>query len=157
MKKIFVIFVLMFSSNAFALYTEDIVGGCDKEKKFIPVFQINTYTCQSGYFLPADTLGCQPCPTGHTCNGGTFGYNPTESQGIIFTRPTNANVAKSCSTNFGTRFVPIFQPNNVNLTWNDGSGNTSTTTCTYDGLINIPTEPTRPGYVFKGWKVQTNE
>ena len=158
MKKLFFIFTVLFSANAFALlYTEDIVEGCNNPTIFYPVFQINSYTCNSGYFLPADTLGCQPCPSGHTCNGGTFNYNPTQSQGITFTRPINANVTHGCSVNFGTYLVPIFQPNTVTLNYDDGNGNTTSTSCTYDGLVNLPpTPPTREGYDFKGWKVVTN-
>ena len=157
MKKLFLIFVFIFSTNAFALITEDIVNGCDVQTRFMPVFQINSYECQSGYFLPADTLGCQPCPTGHTCSGGTFDYNPIQSQGIVYTRPITQNTTKSCSTNFGTTFVPIFEPVTVTLNYDDGLGNTTTTTCTYDGLVNIPeTPPTREGYDFTGWKVAPN-
>lgn len=201
MKKLFFIFTVLFSANTFAYITQDIVDGCDSAKQFYPVFQINSYTCDSGYylpansdrcenclrgyncaggtyifnqttdqgiftlsytcnsgyFLPADTLGCQPCPSGHICNGGTFEYNPTKSQGITFTRPINANVTHGCSVNFGTHLVPIFQPNTVTLNYDDGVGNTASTSCTYDGLVNLPpTPPTREGYDFKGWKVVTN-
>ena len=155
MKKIFLIFIVLFSSNAFALYTETIVGGCNVAKKFYPFFQINTYTCANGYFLPANTVSCQPCPSGHTCPGGTFQYNETKAQGITFATPTNTNVPKGCSVNFGTKMIPIFTPKTVSLTWNNGNSGMSTqTTCTYDRLINLPPEPTRPGYVFNGWVVE---
>jgi hypothetical protein len=158
MKKLYIVFIMFFTINAFALVTENIVNGCNSPTHFHPVFQINSYTCDNGYFLPADTLGCQPCPTGHTCNGGTFNYHPTKSQGIIFTRPTNANIAKSCSTNFGTVFVPIFEPKSVAVNFNDGVGNTETKTCTYDGLVNLPAAPPeRKGYIFNGWKLAPNQ
>ena len=157
MKRLFIIFVILCYSNAFAYISENIVSGCSatRAKNFYPVFQILSYTCEPGYFLPADTLVCQPCPIGHTCNGGTFNYNPTRSQGIKFTYPTNTNVAKSCSMNFGTKLIPVFEINTVNLTWNDGNGNTTSTTCTYGETISLPeTEPTRTGYVFNGWVVR---
>ena len=156
MKKLFIIFIALFISNAYAYITENIVNGCNLSTSFTPVFQINTYTCDSGYFLPADTLGCQPCPTGHTCSGGTFEYNPTIAQGITFTKPVKSNVANGCSVNFGRFLRPVFQPNTVALTYDDGVGNTSSGTCTYDGLISLPEPPTRPGYTFTGWKSQTN-
>ena len=50
-----------------------------------------------------------------------------------------------------------WEPNVINLNWYDGDekltvANTSQT-CTYDGMITVPTQPTKPGYTFNGWKV----
>ena len=155
MKNTFIIFVIFVSTNAFALYTGNIVNGCDNPKTFNPIFQINTYTCNNGYFLPADTLECQPCPIDHVCSGGTFNYNPTQSQGIIYSKPITQNTTNSCSVNFGIHFAPIFVPNTVQLSYDNGNGTISSGTCTYDDLITLPeTPPTRPGYTFSGWKLQ---
>lgn len=157
MKKIFIIFVIFVVSNAFAAYTEDIVGGCGESSIFYPIFQINTYTCANGYFLPADTLGCQPCPTGHVCNGGTFSYNATKAQGISLNNIIENNVAKGCSENlFNRPFIELFEPNTINITWNDKNGNITSTTCDYSGQLVLPSPPTRAGYVFSGWKLKQN-
>lgn len=158
MKKLLIILFVIISTPSMAAYTNDIVGGCAAgTPAFRPVFQPNEYTCNAGYFLPADTLGCEPCPTGHTCNGGTFTYSETKAQGINFTRPTTQDVVKSCSVNFGTVLSPIFQKNQVNLNFDDGNGNITQTTCDYGDTITIPeTIPTRPGYNFTGWKVREN-
>lgn len=45
-------------------------------------------------------------------------------------------------------------PNTINLTW-DSQGGTeiAPTTCTYDGSITLPEEPTKTGYTFGGWTV----
>ena len=154
MKRLYIIFVVLFTTNTFALYNETIVGGCDNAKIFLPVFEVNTYTCASGYFLPADTLGCEPCPSGHTCSGGTFAYNPTKSQGITFTRPTSSDIVNGCSINFGQVFIPVFQPDTVTLNYDNGNGTTQTGTCTYDGIITLPDNPSKPGYTFIGWTLQ---
>ena len=54
--------------------------------------------------------------------------------------------------------IPIFRPKTMTLNFDDGNGNTTTTTCTYGGLVNIPdTVPTRPGYTFTGWVVRQTE
>lgn len=147
--------MLFTTANTFALYSENIIKGCDTEKIFLPIFQVNTYTCDIGYFLPANALECQPCPNGHTCNGGTFNYNPTISQGIKPSQPITQNIAHACSANFGPHFAPIFIPNTVLLNYDNGDGTVTSTTCAYDDLITLPeTPPTRPGYTFSGWKLQ---
>ena len=48
-------------------------------------------------------------------------------------------------------------PNTIDLTWNKLAGDTTphaTNTCTYDGDITLPTEPTRTGFSFAGWKLE---
>lgn len=115
----------------------DFIGGCTTEiagPVMIAEFSPTTYNCGAGYYLPSDGIECEQCPTGHNCNGGRYTYNPSTDQGISI--------------------------NQINLNFNDGNGNTITTTCTYGNTINIPeTVPTRPGYTFAGWKVhqETNE
>lgn len=48
--------------------------------------------------------------------------------------------------------------NNIGLNWNDNgstSGTIAPTSCTYDEGITLPAEPTKTGYTFGGWEVQT--
>ena len=46
-------------------------------------FEINTYTCDAGYYLPADALDCVLCPANSYCGGGTYTFNETVTQGIV--------------------------------------------------------------------------
>ena len=47
-------------------------------------------------------------------------------------------------------------PNTISLDWDPDNGSSHTNnTCTYDGAITLPTEPTKPGYQFAGWAVVT--
>ena len=59
----------------------------------------------------------------------------------------------------GTANLEInWEPNVIPLRWY--SGNTllepenNDDTCTYDGVLNRPTNPTREGYNFAGWRVR---
>ena len=48
--------------------------------------------------------------------------------------------------------------NDITLTWDKNGADTADiadTTCTYDGNITLPTEPTKTGYTFGGWEVVT--
>lgn len=47
------------------------------------VYSINQYTCDAGYYLPADADGCKKCPENHYCGGGTYTFNETTNQGIM--------------------------------------------------------------------------
>ena len=49
--------------------------------------------------------------------------------------------------------------NTINISWDQGYGdgdNIISNTCSYDGEITMPEEPTRPGYTFTGWKILVN-
>ena len=63
---------------------------------------------------------------------------------------------QSQQPNFPSDFYAVYDPVTVTLNFDDDNGNTTQTTCTYDGLINLPTPPTREGYDFVGWKIETN-
>ena len=52
-----------------------------------------------------------------------------------------------------------FDANTIDLRWYDNNtllnvSSTSSNTCTYDTTISLPTNPTKKGYTFKGWKVR---
>lgn len=127
---------------------------CDGNMDYVAQYEPNTYTCNPGYFLPANVDGCQPCPSGYTCNGGTFTFNSNYSSGIsvggLYPGTSANNV---CADNFPTDFYAVYEPNTMNLVWVSDNGETSNTTCTYGGGINLPEPPIRTGYTFTGWKV----
>ena len=83
---------------------------CDDATDYWAEYEINTYTCESGYFLPANTMGCQPCPTGFTCNGGTFEFNPDIYQGAELNAITTTT-ANACAVNFPTDLFAIYEKN----------------------------------------------
>ena len=44
--------------------------------------------------------------------------------------------------------------NTININWYNGDTRVAQNTCTYDGQITLPTEPTKPGYTFAGWRLR---
>ena len=98
MNKIFIwMFLIIVSSmHAFAddanliMNDTSIVGGCNilnlgaasGTVNLVPRFELATYVCDPGYYLPADAEGCIVCPMNSYCVGGAFQYNETTDQGI---------------------------------------------------------------------------
>lgn len=76
---------------------------------YYALYTINHYACDAGYFLPANTLGCVACPSGFTCDGGTFPFNPDIYQGLdiqeIKTQTNNV-----CAANFPSDLWAIYIP-----------------------------------------------
>ena len=80
--------------------------------------------------------------------------------------PSYADIAKNaqsatCDNNtIGTTTGPAnlqadWTANTINLDWYDGNTKQTSTTCSYDGGITLPSTPTVPtGYTFGGWKVR---
>ena len=46
------------------------------------VYELNTLTCNPGYYLPANVDECTICPNDNYCVGGTYSFNETITQGI---------------------------------------------------------------------------
>ena len=148
--KILLLLSLLFTTPSFAEMM------CDDATDYFAIYEINTYTCESGKYLPANTEGCQPCPTGFTCNGGTYEFNPDIYQGAELDSIPTTTMNNICADNFPTEVYAIYKPNTINLNWWNGNGSVAQTTCEYDGTITLPTTPTRTGYTFAGWKLKTN-
>ena len=58
----------------------------------------------------------------------------------------------------GTADIEIdWEPNVIGLKWYDGESElnvaNASQTCTYDDMITVPAQPTKPGYTFNGWKI----
>ena len=85
---------------------------CDSASTvYFAVYEINTYDCPSGYYLPANTDGCQPCPSGFTCPGGTFEFDPDEYQGLYLTGAITQTINNVCAANFPSNIPAIYTPN----------------------------------------------
>ena len=47
--------------------------------------------------------------------------------------------------------------NTINIDWNpDNNGAHTINQCTYEGAIEVPADPVKPGYTFTGWKLLEN-
>lgn len=169
MKQLYVLFLFLFCFPIYAYISEDTtctvaeVNAFNNIAHLRPDFVRNIYVCDSGYFLPANTLGCQQCPSGYTCPGGTFKFNEFNAQGINMPEALEQNSNNTCSVNFLnavnniSHLRPIFIKNDtITVNFIDGE-NTETVTCTYDTDFTVPDAPApRVGYVFTGWKVKNN-
>lgn len=80
-------------------------------KKYWAAYTINQYTCNAGEFLPANTLGCAPCPVGGDCIGGTYKFNPNTSQGLVINTISNDTLHGVCAENFLSRLNATYTPN----------------------------------------------
>ena len=103
MKKLFVFLLFVFIPHSvFATMM------CDDATAYTAIYEANSYTCTNGNYLPANTDGCVACSYGHTCNGGTYTFNPAQDQGITIAQytcnlgdflPANTLGCQSCPAN----------------------------------------------------------
>lgn len=167
MRKIFGFFVIcLFCVNyAYGYVTENVPSGCRTGMSINAVFEANTYTCQSGYYLPANAISCQACPAGYTCPGGNFTFDENTTQGITYGDLISQNVTNGCDSltlpqvNGSAKLNAKWRPNEIPVTWySDGVQITNdanaATVCTYGEDFSLPTPPTKTGYVFDGWTIR---
>ena len=94
--------------------TQNIVNSCDNSAFYRAVFEIKRPTCANGYFLPANAINCESCPSGFTCNGGTYTFNENESQGAIYSSTITNDMNNICAVN-GPQFLrAVFTPKTIN-------------------------------------------
>ena len=109
MKKLFFLSLMFVSVPGWAYMMNDVPNMCVFGAfDAVAVFERNTYTCNAGYYLPANTDGCRVCPNGAVCSGGTFEFNETVPQGIKHTAPFTQTQANLCSAQYDF-FVPVFE------------------------------------------------
>ena len=113
MKKAFAFLLIIFM-------TQSVFAGlsCDINKtEFHAEYQKNTYTCDRGQYLPANAIACVPCPTGFTCAGGTFRFNPDLYQGLnpAGTIP-NSTMNNVCANNFPKKITAEYTPHSHTCT-----------------------------------------
>lgn len=98
--------VLPITQSVFAEMT------CDTNvSKYHATYTPNSYTCNVGQYLPANSLGCVVCPNGFTCPGGTFNFNPNLFQGLIFETIPQTTMNNICAANFPTKLKAKYAPN----------------------------------------------
>ena len=123
MRKIqpFLLCVLL-SVNSFAdnMITQNIQNGCNTDKLLlIAIWQLNSYTCAPGYFLPANAIECVRCPSdNYSCPGGIYTFNENISQGIMFNSILTTDFAGGCANNI---LFPTNSNSNVNAIWERNS------------------------------------
>ncbi len=136
---------LCYANTAFAYITDDIPNGCDEiYADMYPVFKINEYTCNAGYYLPANGIECVPCRPGYTCAGGTYTFNPTHEQGIelVIHAIVPPNGIAGCDAFYGNMY-PRFKINEYTC----GAG--YYLPANYDGCVPCPQNATCMGGTFQ--------
>ena len=139
MKKLFAFLLFLLNANfAFGYITEDVPNACGTYHTDIypvftlnpfmplgqvyecntdfgnmhPIFKKNSYTCNAGYYLPANAIACVVCPTGYTCVGGTYDFDDNVDQGIELTKNSFISVGGigGCDA-FYSDMYPVFEIN----------------------------------------------
>ena len=114
MKKIFVLFLLVYSMASMAITVDDFnnVCGLYAYDNMYATFAPDSYSCESGKFLPANGLGCANCLAGFSCAGGTFDFNEYSDQGLVLLG-TNYTINENnvCAVSFPKNLNAKFEPN----------------------------------------------
>ena len=90
-------------------------------------------------------------------------YSPADTNAPNYASTLTSNVWGVTTNNSGSiksesniTCYATWAPNSIGLTWVLDGGSVTTaggTSCTYDGGITLPVEPTKNGYHFTGWTV----
>ncbi len=123
-----------------------------------------TQNChKNGYHFTGWTCTANAATGGTTTildNGGTGytnGTNPAAYNGVVVDGGTwtFAGLSATGATGTAVSCVAQYTQNTITISWTDPEGGNTTTsnTCTYEGDVTLPTDPSRTGYVFNGWTV----
>ena len=131
--------------------------------------------CPEGTYIDGGV--CKLCPSNYNNHFENFSYEFTAIESCCIGELTyDANTdmcvsvaqgltnSSTCDTeNLGTStdgstasVEAVWDANTININWYNGDTRVAQTTCTYDGQISLPTEPTKPGYTFSGWRLKNN-
>ena len=96
-------------------FTQDTPNVCNfvGTAYFIAEYELNEYTCNAGYYLPANHEGCVQCPSIYSCPGGTFTFDENTSQGIVYSSSViiNTNINNMCAVNLPNVLSAFYEPN----------------------------------------------
>ena len=88
----------------------------------------------------------------------TFADNEPTTPTLIPSSEPGCNQAVLNTTEGSAALEAIYTPNTIGTTWySDGvqlEVDNAATSCTYDTAMTLPTNPTKPGYEFNGWKIR---
>ncbi len=133
-----------------------------------------SYTRNDDYFYPlvvdySSHCGSNQYPGGGTCRNYAQSTCPSGYHSYSLNANTIAEQSDgACPTNYELYTdmascdiaqdpTCVDSPIIINLLWYDGINETpSQSTCRYNQQITLPPTPVRPGYVFGGWRVKTN-
>ena len=161
MKKVSVAFLLFSVSPAMAIVVSDGTNMCGvyAYDKMYAMYEVNSYTCSSGQFLPADALACASCPTDYTCAGGTFDFNAKNNQGLSNQTTFSHDLLNTCAENAPHGFIATYSANSYTCAAGqylpaDGiacaacptGGNCSGGTYTYNATTNQGVDSCDAGY-----------
>ena len=109
MKKIyftfFIVFTFVSAVAAADVITQNVPNGCgldylraenNNEANLYSIWVPNSYTCNFGYFLPANSVDCTKCLTDYICAGGTYVFNERIDQGIEYSSILTQPLANGC-------------------------------------------------------------
>lgn len=118
MRKNFLFLALIISGINYAsaeTFTQDTPNACNfvGTAYFVAEYEPNEYTCNSGYYLPANHEGCVSCPSMYSCPGGTFTFDENTSQGIVYSSSAiiNTNINNMCAVNLPNFLSAFYEPN----------------------------------------------
>ncbi len=125
----------------------------------ISLFAIETPTlCPEGQYL--NTNGT--CTNYATCSGNYKKYNYANNTVIEQNENDECDSGYELYTDLtrcdaSTDYQCVDLPTIINLNWYDRDTIIATNTCRYGQPITLPPEPTRPGYIFSGWRLRTEQ
>nr|MBQ0091588.1 InlB B-repeat-containing protein [Candidatus Enterousia merdequi] len=120
----------------------------------------NLKSCPSNYDNTAEGLTSieECCLNGYDENTGLCIESTPSAPRRVAIAPSATNAdcdSETLETNSGsTTLTAQWTANTITLNWYNGDTQYSTNTCTYDSGITLPSQPTKTGYNFAGWRVR---
>ena len=135
------------NQDTLKICSKNLLHAINNKTRLTPAFEPIQIHCLTGYYLAANAIECTTCPANSYCVGGTFPFNENSDQGATPCPNNQTSLAGSSS---------VDQCKTITLNYYVENKSYATTSCTINGLVNLPPDPVREGYTFKGWTLQTN-